>query len=278
MIWPRAAALAELGWTPAPQRSWASFAARLPAEFARYRRLGLRYDITPLEPLASFDMAGGRLTAALRVPAGLGTLRYTVNGTVPGPESLVYAAPLTLAPGTTLTAQAFAGAAPLGTVRRWEVGEDIVRTRNSAELSLCGEGTPLRLEDDGATAGARRVLWGNVVRPCWIWKNALLDRIAGLSAEVGQVPFTFSMGAKLAQVTFDKPETPAGELVVRLDSCTGAVIVRLPLAAAAGNAGLSRVTGAIPAQAGRHDLCVRFAQSGPDPLWMLDRLTLDPAR
>ncbi|HVP33642.1 MAG TPA: family 20 glycosylhydrolase [Steroidobacteraceae bacterium] len=43
MTWPRAAALAEVAWSPAALINWESFEARLAAEFVRYRTLGLRY-------------------------------------------------------------------------------------------------------------------------------------------------------------------------------------------------------------------------------------------
>jgi hexosaminidase len=43
MAFPRAAAVAELGWSPASKIDWASFSARLPAQLARYRMLGVRH-------------------------------------------------------------------------------------------------------------------------------------------------------------------------------------------------------------------------------------------
>jgi len=43
MIWPRAAALAEVGWSPPQAIGWMSFQQRLGAEFARYRSLGIHY-------------------------------------------------------------------------------------------------------------------------------------------------------------------------------------------------------------------------------------------
>lgn len=278
MLWPRAAALAELGWTPATRRDWTGFAERLPAEFARYRRLGFGYNTTPLEPLASFDAEGGRLIVKLRQPAGVGILRYTTNGTAPTAASPAYDGTLTLAPGTRLRARAFADTQPLGAGREWTMSEALARTRRAGELTLCSSGVALRLEDDGATAGVRRVHWGDIMRPCWIWKQASLDGIASLSADVGQVPFNFSIGADLAKVVFDKPRTPSGELQVRIDGCTGPVIASIPLGAATRNSGVSTIAGALPPQKGRHDLCMTFSQSGPDPLWMLDRLTLVPAR
>jgi hexosaminidase len=145
-------------------------------------------------------------------------------------------------------------------------------------MTLCSSGVALRLEDDGASAGARRVLWGDIMHPCWIWRGAPLDGVTAISAEVGQVPFNFSLGADLAKVVFDKPRTPTGELLVRRDSCNGPVVGSILLGAASRNDGVSRITGAITPQTGHHDLCMTFSQTGPDPLWMLDRLTLDLAR
>jgi hexosaminidase len=43
MTFPRAAAVAEVGWSPPERRDWQGFAARLSSEFARYRAVGLRY-------------------------------------------------------------------------------------------------------------------------------------------------------------------------------------------------------------------------------------------
>jgi hexosaminidase len=43
MSFPRAAALAEVAWSKAEKRSWPGFLERLPAEFNRYRALGVTY-------------------------------------------------------------------------------------------------------------------------------------------------------------------------------------------------------------------------------------------
>jgi hexosaminidase len=43
MAFPRAAALAEVGWSAPEQHDWQDFARRLPSEFARYRAVGLHY-------------------------------------------------------------------------------------------------------------------------------------------------------------------------------------------------------------------------------------------
>jgi hexosaminidase len=278
MLWPRSAALAELGWTPAAKRDWKGFAARLPAEFARYRRLGLGYNMTPLEPLMSVDGGDGKVTVKLRQQADVGTLRYTTDGSAPTAASPAYDDTLTLPEGTRLRARAFAGGEPLGIGRDWTLTAALLRTRTASEMDLCTSAVSLRLEDDGATDGVRRVHWGDIFHPCWIWKRAPLDGIASLSAEVGQVPFNFSIGADLAKVVFDKPRTPTGELEVRLDRCDGPVVASIPLGAATRNSGVSTIRAPLPPQQGRHDLCMTFTQTGPNPLWMLDRLTLGPAK
>ena len=43
MTFPRAAAVAEIGWTGPEKRDWNDFLRRLPAEFSRYKSLGLTY-------------------------------------------------------------------------------------------------------------------------------------------------------------------------------------------------------------------------------------------
>ncbi len=43
MTWPRAAAVAEVGWSPPGRIDWKDFLARLPAEFQRLRTLGVHY-------------------------------------------------------------------------------------------------------------------------------------------------------------------------------------------------------------------------------------------
>jgi hexosaminidase len=50
MTFPRAAAVAEIGWSPSQNRNWEDFRRRLPSEFARYRKVGLHYSDDALRP------------------------------------------------------------------------------------------------------------------------------------------------------------------------------------------------------------------------------------
>jgi len=50
MTWPRAAALAEVAWSPAERRDWMDFERRLPLEFERYRALGVAFSADVFAP------------------------------------------------------------------------------------------------------------------------------------------------------------------------------------------------------------------------------------
>ena len=111
-LFPRLFALAEVAWSPAESRDWMSFTRRLPAAFAALDRLGVNYRVPHVEGLAGdrvflADTAVVELTSLL---AGIGTIRYTTDGTAPTDSSPAYAAPLRIpldSGATTLTARLF---------------------------------------------------------------------------------------------------------------------------------------------------------------------------
>ena len=113
---------------------------------------------------------------------------------------------------------------------------------------------------------------------CWLWRGAPLDRVTGIEAVVGSIPYNFALGSAIPNPTFRTPATPEGELEIRQDDCNGPVVARLPLAPADGRAGVTTLSGRLTAAPGRHDLCATFTQKGPEPLWVLDRLTLKVAQ
>ena len=205
MAFPRAAAVAELGWSRPERRGWEDFQRRLAVLSSRYAAVGL-----PARPL--------REPAPARTPRG---------------------------------------------------------TYRSHELKLCTEHIPLALEDDAPIAGSRPSFLVDVQNPCWILAGRRLDRVDGIEASVGQVPFNFQIGEDVKKIRFPQATTPDGELEVRLGSCEGEVVARLPLAPAAIS---HEVTALAPAplvpRRGRHDLCLRFAQPRLDPLWVIHSIRL----
>ena len=205
MAFPRAAAVAELGWSQPARRNWNDFRRRLGSLQKRYPSVGL--------------------AAAHEFPRK--------------------------APGL---------------------------ARKSQDLRLCTEDIALSLEDDAPLDGPRAAFLMDVQNPCWIYPQAPLDRVRGLVAAVGQVPFNFQIGEAVKKIRFPQPATPEGELEVRLDTCEGELLARLPLAPAARNPAVTILPrAAIAPRSGKHDLCLRFSQPALEPMWAIDSIRLEVA-
>src|SRR5688572_6038058 len=73
MTFPRAAALAEIGWTPSAELRWPDFQPRMVAMLGRYARLGVRYSDAAFRVMAyKRGESGGRISVELakQVPLG----------------------------------------------------------------------------------------------------------------------------------------------------------------------------------------------------------------
>ena len=97
MAFPRAAALAELGWTEPERKDWRAFAGRLPAELARYRRLGLerrRGGHSGQARCGGLILVAGGATLALSNQIGLGQHPLYPDGAAPSAASPAYNGPI----------------------------------------------------------------------------------------------------------------------------------------------------------------------------------------
>jgi hexosaminidase len=147
--------------------------------------------------------------------------------------------------------------------------------RRSDELKTCSNKLPLRLEDDAPLEGKRALFNIDILDPCWIFPQANLSRVSGITAAVGQLPFNFQVGDDVNKIPLHPPQTPEGELEVHLDSCEGERIAALPLAPAMSSAGVSVLPeGAISPRHGRHDLCLFFTRPVLEPMWALESVQL----
>jgi hexosaminidase len=206
MAYPRAAAVAELGWSPPERLDFPDFKRRLADARRWYDALGLEAADT-----------------AFRPPP--------------------------VAPGPT--------------------------RRASQELATCADKLVLNLEDDAPLAGPRAVFLVDIMQPCWIFDDADLSGAGAIVAAVGQFPFNFQIGRDREAIRLGEPATAEGELEVRLDSCDGELIARLPLAPAVANDGVTRLApAAIRPREGRHDLCLTFTGRSIDPMWAIDWIEL----
>ena len=275
MAFPRAVAVAEIGWSPAASHDWPGFVDRLPADLARLKLLGIDYDRVPFEPQATLSLDGkAKVKAELRTEMNIGDIRYTVNGKPVTVSSPVYGAPLSLPLNTELKTEAFLDSEAIGGEKTYALSEVNAETRNSYQLAQCSDGIVLALEDDYPVEGKRPVILQDVMHPCWKWKGVDTSKGLKLSAHIADYPFNFQLADALAKVTFDAPRTPQGELEVRLDNCTGPVALSLAIGKAADNPGISLLMGQLPATPGVHDLCFTFTQKTPKPEWALDDVRL----
>lgn len=271
-VFPRLAAIAEVDWSPAGARDWNGFVKRLPAQFERYRALGIGYADSAFRVQASVD--GSRVTLAAQVQPA--QIRYTLDGSEPTAQSPAYTAPFDAGAATAVRAAAFVDGVRMAQAPSIAIDAASQRLRSSADLKPCREnGLILRLEDDAPLAGPRAMYTVDIFDACWIWPQAPLDGIARISAEVGNLPYNFQLWRDIKNVVVRKPANPDGELEIRLDSCDGAPWVTIPLTAAKANAGATVLGGELPQTTGRHDVCLRFTRPGPEVLWAIDRVRLE---
>lgn len=280
MTFPRAAAIAEMGWSQPGRRDWNDFLRRLPAQFARYDAFGIPYadSVFAVQMKAQYQSQAAQVEVTLSQQTALGDIRYTLDGSEPGAASPRYEGTLKLTPPLQLRAATFIGAQRLSRPRDFALNAAASRRRSSAELKLCSEDIALGLEDEAPLQGARTVFHLDIQNPCWIFEQAELSGVDRIAAMTGDVPFNFQIGDAAKKIRLAAPETNTGELLVHLGRCDGPLIARitLPALTATGPATVLS-TAALQPQQGRHDLCLRFAQRGIDPMLAIDWVQLLPA-
>lgn len=293
-VFPRIAALSELGWSQASAHDWNAFLRRLPAELARYRALGIGYADTAFAP--AFEVTAGRngmLRVALSKQTDLGEIRYTTDGSAPTSTSRRYVRPLELSAEGHVTLRAatfgpegFELAAP----RTQVLDASTLLSRDGTELSSCSNRPGMRLGGTQPVQGPRPVYKVSLGDMCWLWHNVPpLAGVEHVTLTVERLTWRFGDDAEDAVVrpttgaTEAQGRGAAGEFEIHADSCTGPLLARLPLAPAA-RRGTRR-----GAQSGQrkldtrvstsklkdaHNFCI-FATGDPrDGQWALARVAL----
>jgi hexosaminidase len=274
MALPRAAALAEVGWSP-QQRSWPDFLRRLGPMFARYRASRLNYadSVFGIEPEYALDGGAIRVTLSnlpeLTSAVPDAGIRYTLNGGEPKPGSPRYSHPLDLPSGTQIRAATFLGAEQVSRTFAANLDSHSVARRSSHQLELCSNGVGLLLEP-GAGAAPDAPFAVDIMNPCWIYRGADLTAGPRFTAAVAALPFNYELGADAAKIRVGDARSAEGELEIHIDGCETPAIT-LPLAPAAMRDAVTILPAhRLPMLAGRHDICLRFARPRLDPLWALD--------
>jgi len=268
MSLPRAAAVAEVGWSPAARRQWPDFLARLAAFMPRYRALGAGAADSAFAIDARLSASDAQVVVTLANQTGFGDIRYTLDGNDPTADSTQYAPPLTVPLGADLRAATFVGKERVSQVWSHRTDLQSIQHRSSRELELCSDGVGLLLEPPRGAAPPETIVALDIMNPCWIYHGADLTHGAQVLAAVVPLPFNFEIGADAQKIAVGDARSAVGELEVRVDSCSTAPLATVPLSSNTALTALPAVT--LPPLAGRHEVCLRFARPALDPMWALD--------
>ena len=98
MMFPRALAVAEIGWTPQELRTWEDFKPRMNAHISKLQGMGIRtFTLSDeLEVTMQVDTAGREIEVILDAEKYPAEIRYTTDGSVPVASSTLYAGPITV--------------------------------------------------------------------------------------------------------------------------------------------------------------------------------------
>jgi hexosaminidase len=275
-LFPRVAALSELGWSAANEHRWNGFLRRLPAELARYRALGIGSADSAFAP--AFDVAAGGegvLRVALSNQANFGEIRYTTDGSAPASTSTQYVGPLEFsAQGkVTLRAATFEpGGFELAAPRTRVLDASTLLSRDGSELASCSNQPGMRVGGSQPAQGSRPVYKMDVGDMCWLWRRAPLEGVEHVALTVGRVAWRFGDEAQGAVVRPKASE--AGEFEIHADSCTGPLLARLPLAPALQGNGQNVLNAKISTSTPNddRDLCIFTTGDPRDGQWALARV------
>ena len=127
LTFPRAAALAEIGWTAPKYLRWAEFQPRMVAMLGRYSRMGVRFSDEAFRAMAyKRGESGDKVAVELAKQVPLGEIRYTLNGSEPNAKSQVYTDVFQVPRVATIKAAVFYNGEQLSRTTSVNVATDII--------------------------------------------------------------------------------------------------------------------------------------------------------
>ncbi|MFT4248190.1 MAG: family 20 glycosylhydrolase [Pseudomonas sp.] len=282
-LYPRLSAVAEVAWSPMQARGWEGFLARLPAQLARYRALGLGYsDGAFAADIALADgpnpvLAGAPAKVRLGNQAGYGQIRYTTDGSEPTLQSPRYDAPFPIALPATVKAAVFAdNGLPLAATRSQRFERAGLLSSATQPLVNChdkgpqGLRVPLLPDLDARDTPVYDI---NVFDACWIYPQARLDGIVALRVDAARLARNYGLAHDQSKVRQYPAASPQGELEV-LQGCDGERLATVPLPAGDTLGEQFTLDAALPARSGVHDLCLRFTAPISGPFYAIGSVQL----
>jgi hexosaminidase len=276
MAFPRIAAVAEAAWSAPERRDWTSFAHRLPAQFSRYAALGVSADPAAVSVGVEATPTGAdTASVALATQLGVGEIRYTLDGSAPGPTSTLYGQAIAVQLPTRIRAVAVLDGAAAGPITDQKLDAMTIRRRASQQLRLCNPALALNLGGARSGQGPDPTYLINPQDRCWIYPGAELTGVAQVTVALARLPFNFGLDAGHNTAIVRPPRSPGGELEVRQDSCVTDPLAVAPLPPGeVGSRGT--VILPLPARSGRHDLCFTYTSASFDPMVAIDWVQLAP--
>ena len=109
MVFPRLAAMAEVVWSPKENRNWADFSRRMEHHYKRYGRLGINYSRSAFQVSVKPEVNSANRSLVLNLFTEVydPEIRYTLDGSIPDPNSLIYKHPVEINESATLKAAVF---------------------------------------------------------------------------------------------------------------------------------------------------------------------------
>lgn len=281
-VFPRLDALAEVDWTPVARRDWHGFLARMPAQFARYRKAGIGYADSAFAPDIDVDaraaLTTGRTPVTLGNQAEDGAIHYTLDGSQPTLAAPLYREPFVVSLPVTVRAATYApDGSALSTPRQRVISHAQLLMRGGTALVNCpGSGFRLRVQPMPDATSLSPVYVVPLFNSCQLWPAAPLDGVHALTVQLQRLPNNYVLAHEAKLVVQHKRATPFGELVVHLDRCDGATLASWPLPDPASASRSLRFAAALPLQQGMHDLCFVITAPTAGPLYAFDHVALKP--
>ena len=120
MTFPRVYAIAENGWTKQEDKNWDDFTDRLSTQFKKLDAQGVRYAVSAFSPWIDHKGNGEAIEISLKTEVNDLAIHYTLNGNEPTIEDPLYTEPFYIEQSTSLKAQAFKVAQPIGYLSEME--------------------------------------------------------------------------------------------------------------------------------------------------------------
>ena len=271
MLFPRAAAIAEVGWSPAATLNFASFLHRLEPDNLRSEAEALApaHSVFEVRSTISPNISGDSATVSLWTQGRLGTIRCTVNGAIVSAESPICDSPFDVTFPGTLQAQAFDGEEPLGRPVMQRLTLETAMQRDSRELEACSHHAGIQMEQDPIRNRERPVFRVDFQHPCWLYPQAHLSHFHTLRVSVGSIPFIFRDPDE--HPSFPQPgDASLSVLDIHVDTCQGPLLTSIPLAGAYRKDGVTTlVAPPLAPFSGRHDLCLNVRSTDSRTVWLL---------